>query len=356
MTDAALDGAGLGPPPAEEALDTARLLPFLAETLPGAAGVPEMFRFAGGHANLTYLLRYASGEEYILRRAPLGKVAPGAHDMRREHTVLSRLGDVFPLAPRSLLLCEDASLIGAIFVIMERRTGTNITLDLPQRYLDQPDLARRIGEMLIDTLADLHAVDPASVGLDALGRPEGFLERQMDGWSRRWAASLDQPYPQAEPLLAWLRDHMPVSQPAVLLHNDFKLDNLLLDPDDPAVPTALLDWDMCTRGDPLLDLGYLLNYWANPGDPPPWIAAAAMPTWRPGFPSRAEAISRYAARTGRDVSGIVWYQVFTVFKLAVIIQQIYIRYLRGQTTDPRFAPFGGRVAALLDKAEVLRAG
>ena len=138
-----------------------------------------------------------------------------------------------------------------------------------------------------------------------------------------------------------------------MIEDDFKLDNLLVDPDDPAVPVAVLDWDMCTTGDPLLDLGYLLNYWGQPDDPAEWIAAASMPTWRPGFPSRAEAIARYSARTGLNCSGIAWYQAFTAFKLAVIIQQIYIRFLRGQTADQRFAGFGVRVGALIDKARVM---
>lgn len=345
------DGAALMAPPAEERLETGRLLPYLAAHFP-VSGRPEIFRFAGGHANLTYLLRYGE-QEFILRRPPLGKVPPGAHDMAREHRVLSRLGAAFPLAPRSLLLCEDASVIGATFMIAERRRGLNIALDLPEALHGRPALNRRIGEMLIDVLADLHAVDVASVGLEGLGRPEGFVRRQFDGWAKRWEAALDRPYPQTERLLLWLEAHLPAPQRAALLHNDYKLDNLLVDPEDPAVPVAVLDWDMCTLGDPLLDLGYLLNYWGEAGDPQAWIAAASMPTWREGFLSRAEAVARYSARTGLDCAGIGWYQVFTAFKLAVIIQQIYIRFLRGQTTDARFAVFGGRVAALIDKACVM---
>jgi aminoglycoside phosphotransferase (APT) family kinase protein len=347
------DGAALVAPPTEERLDLTRLEPFLRANLPKTEGPLTTFRFAGGHANLTYLLRFGDGEEYILRRPPLGPIPPGAHDMKREHRVLSRLHPAFKLAPRSLLLCEDDSLIGAIFVITERRRGLNILLDMPERYRGQPALNRRIGDMLIDRLVELHRVDAEAVGLGDLGRPEGFVQRQLEGWAKRWAAALDHPYPQTEPLLAWLRRGLPKPQGAGIVHNDWKLDNLLLDPADPATPTAVLDWDMCSRGDPLLDLGYLLNYWAEPADPPPWIAAAAMPTWYPGFPTRAEAIARYAAASGLDLSGIGWYQVFTAFKLAVIIQQIYIRYLRGQTTDQRFADYGQRVATLIDKAMVM---
>jgi aminoglycoside phosphotransferase (APT) family kinase protein len=328
------------------------LTPYLAANLPGASGTPELFRFAGGHANLTYLLRMGT-TEYILRRPPLGPVPAGAHDMTREHRVLSRLYQAFPLAPRSLLLCEDQSIIGATFMVAERRRGLNIMLDMPAHLQNRPDLNRRIGDMLIDVLADLHAVDTTSVGLADLGRPDGFVQRQLDGWTRRWAAALDRPYPETEALLSWLAAHLPAPQRATLLHNDYKLDNLLLDPDDPAIPVAVLDWDMCTTGDPLLDLGYLLNYWAEPEDHADWIAAAAMPTWRPGFPTRSEAIARYSARTGLDCSGIAWYQAFTAFKLAVIIQQIYIRFLRGQTNDQRFATFGARVEALIRKARVM---
>ena len=345
------DGAALVVPPAEEALDLTRLGPWLRAQL-GVEGEVETFRFAGGHANLTYLLR-AGGQEFILRRPPLGPVPAGAHDMRREHRVLSRLNPVFPLAPRSLALCEDESVIGAIFMIAERREGLNILLDMPAHLQGRPDLNRRIGEMLIDVLADFHAVDAEAAGLGDLGRPEGFMQRQLDGWTKRWAVALDRDYPQTEALLGWLRDRMPAPQRAGLVHNDFKLDNLLVAHDDPARPVALLDWDMCTRGDPLSDLGYLLNYWGEAGDPPDWIAAASMPSWRPGFPTRAEAIGRYAARSGLDCAAIGWYQVFNAFRLAVIIQQIYIRYLRGQTSDARFAAFGGRVAALIDKACVL---
>ncbi|MBU6498193.1 MAG: phosphotransferase family protein [Rhodospirillales bacterium] len=348
MRDAAAETA---PPPPEEALDLPRLALWLRAHL-GLTGEISASRFTSGHANLTYLLR-VGGQELVLRRPPLGPVAPGAHDMRREHRVLAVLHRAFPLAPRSLALCEDESVIGAVFMLAERRRGAVITTDLPAAYRGRPDLARRIGEMMIDVLAELHAVDAAAIGLDTLGRPEGFVARQLEGWARRWHDALEAPRGETAPLLDWLAARMPASAAPVLLHNDFKLDNLLVDPADPARPVAVLDWDMCTRGDPLLDLGYLLTYWAEPKDDPRWIAAAAMPFWYPGFPSRAEAVARYAARTGRDVGAINWYCAFSTFKLAVIIQQIYIRYRRGQTTDARFAAFGTRVDALLGKAMAL---
>ncbi len=345
----------------DERLDITRLEPWLRTHLPGAEAPLSVAQFHGGKANLTYLLRFGEGaaaREFVLRRPPLGPIPPGAHDMRREHRVLSVLHTRYPLAPRSLLLCEDESVIGAVFLVEERRCGFVIRDDIPAEFAGRPELNRRIGFALIDALADLHTVGAAEIGLDGLGRVEGFLERQLSGWTRRWEASLGGPE-EAEsraamaPALDWLARKLPKERGGALLHNDYRLDNCLLDTADPARIVAVLDWDMCTRGDPLADLGYLLNYWVEPGDDPAWRAIASMPTWRPGFPSRAEAIARYAERTASDVGDILWYQVFAAFKLAVIIQQIYIRYVRGQTQDKRFASYAARVIGLADKGRRL---
>lgn len=345
------------PVPDEEALDTERLIAWLRTHLDldrdwggdWGKGELRLARFTGGHANLTYLLSLG-GRELVIRRPPLGPVAPGAHDMGREHRVLSVLHRAFPLAPRSLAYCDDVSVIGAPFLVAERRHGIAIARDLPPAFQNRPDMAAGIGAMLIDTLAALHRVDTAPLGLDTLGRPEGFLARQLEGWQRRWHAALNRPVPEADSLLACLTANLPESPRPALLHNDFKLDNILLDPAEPAVPRAVLDWDMATRGDPLLDLGYLLTYWAEPSDPQEWIEAASMPTWHAGFPTRAQAIARYAEATGADLGSIRWYQAFAAFKLAVILQQIFIRYARGQTHDTRFANFDRRVATLIAKA------
>ena len=344
----------------DEKLDLERLEPWLREHLPGSmaphgadiSGPLEVRQFGGGHANLTYLIRF--GEvEYVLRRPPLGPVAPTSHDMAREHRVLSRIPDAFPLAPRSFLYCDDASLIGADFHVLERRHGVAMRIDLPERFHGQPDLNRRIGLTIIDTLADLHRLDTEALGLDNLGHPDGFVERQLNGWVKRWEAAKDVDVEGEHDVIGWLTKNVPPSAAVSLLHNDYKLDNMLVDPEDPATPTAVLDWDMCTRGDPLMDLGYLLNFWNEPDEDPAWIRALSMPTWREGFPRRDEIVERYAQRTGFDVDDVTWYHVFGVFKLAVIIQQIYIRYLRGQTQDERFAGFGERVRVLIDKAKVL---
>jgi aminoglycoside phosphotransferase (APT) family kinase protein len=352
-----LEAAELIAERADERLDTGRLEPYLRARLPGAEGALTVAQFHGGKANLTYLLRFGE-TEYVLRRPPLGPIPPGAHDMRREHRVLSVLHRRFSPAPQSLLLCEDESIIGAVFIVEERRRGFVIRDDIPAEFAGRPELNRRIGFALVDALADLHRVDPAEIGLDGLGRVEGYLERQLSGWTRRWKGSLGGPEEVSSrdgmaPVLDWLTRELPKERAGALLHNDYRLDNCLLDTADPARITAVLDWDMCTQGDPLADLGYMLNYWVEPDDDPEWRAIASMPTWRDGFPTRAEAIQRYAVRTGSDVGEILWYQVFAAFKLAVIIQQIYIRYVRGQTQDARFACYWQRVLGLAGKARRL---
>jgi aminoglycoside phosphotransferase (APT) family kinase protein len=342
----------------DERLDTARLEPYLrarlASELEGAEGRLSVRQFGGGKANLTYLLCFGV-REFVLRRPPLGPIPPGAHDMRREHRVLSVLYRRYPPAPRSLLLCEDDSVIGAVFIVEERRHGFVIRDDIPPEFAGRPELNRRIGEALVDALADLHLLAPAEIGLADLGRPEGYLERQLAGWIRRWQVAhggeeAERAAAAMLPVLDWLGRHLPNSRGAALLHNDYRLDNCLLDSVDPGHISAVLDWDMATLGDPLADLGYVLNYWVEPSDDPAWRDIAAMPTWREGFPSRTQAIERYAARTGFEVAAIGWHQVFAAFKLAVIIQQIYIRYVRGQTQDQRFRFYWRRVLGLAEKA------
>jgi aminoglycoside phosphotransferase (APT) family kinase protein len=346
------DDPELIPVRADEGLDVTRLAAWLRGKLPVAEGTLELGQFGGGHANLTYLLRFGE-TEYVLRRPPLGPIAPSSHDMVREHRVLANLWRVYPLAPRSYLLCADEAVIGAPFHVMERRRGIIIRTDLPARFQADSGLARRIGETIVDALADLHKVDPGAAGLGELGRPEGFVERQLGGWTKRWHAAKEADDPRLDAVAAWLENNRPPSQTVSLLHNDPKLDNMIVEGEDPAHAVAVLDWDMCTRGDPLMDLGYLLTFWGEAGDPEAWIEAASMPTWREGFPTRAEAIQRYADSTGFDLGAIQWYHVFGTFKIAVVLQQIYIRFVRGQTQDQRFAPFGARVAALIDKAAVL---
>ncbi|MCB1744829.1 MAG: phosphotransferase family protein [Gammaproteobacteria bacterium] len=340
------------PPRADEQLELERLAPYLREHLPRTGERLEVLQFPGGKANLTYLLKYEN-VEYVLRRPPLGPVAPGAHDMGREYRVLSRLSKHFPLAPDCYLYCEDESIIGAPFQVMERRHGQVIFTTLPPVLQQDMALRRAVGDMLVDVLARLHRVDRVAAGLADLGRPEGFVGRQLDGWAKRWQAAAHEPVPAIERLMSWLQRGLPSSDAVSLLHNDYKLDNVIVGVDDPSRAVAVLDWDMCTSGDPLMDLGYLLNQWVEPEDDPAWISASLMPTGEGGFGSREDAVQRYAQATGLNVDQIDWYHAFAAFKFAVVMQQIYIRYHRGQTQDERFAGYGQRARDYIDKGCVI---
>jgi aminoglycoside phosphotransferase (APT) family kinase protein len=335
-------------PRADEGLESDRLEPWLRERLPETDGPFALRQFKGGHANLTYQVRFGD-TEYVLRRPPLGPIAPGSHDMGREYRVLSKLYAHFPLAPRSFVFCDDESILGAPFQIMERRHGIVIRDRMPAIEADGPELRRRISDMMVDVLAELHRIDREAAGLGQLGHPEGFVERQLTGWSKRWQAAAHEANPAMDRLIAWLEKRRPESRHVSILHNDYKLDNMIVDGGDPATPVAVLDWDMCTSGDPLTDLGYLLNQWVEPGDDPAWIEWTAMPTWQPGFLNRGDVIERYSRKTGFDVDDMEWYYAFSVMKFAVIIQQIYIRYRRGQTRDQRFAHYDERAASFVAK-------
>jgi aminoglycoside phosphotransferase (APT) family kinase protein len=303
-------------------------------------------QFSGGKANLTYLLIFPGGEELVLRRPPLGPVAESAHDMSREHTVLSRLWRGFEKAPRALAFCEDPSVIGAPFLLMERKPGVVVRDRVPDRFGGGEDEGsnRALSRVVIDTLVELHAVDAVSCGLGDLGHPEGFLKRQVDGWWGRWARARHEDNRVADEVGAWLRDNLPISGPPTLLHNDWRRDNMAVSPDDPGVCVAVYDWDMATRGDPLADVGTLMASWYEPGEER--SSLTPMPTTVPGWLDRGEALNRYADVSGRDLTHIDWYVVFGTWKLGVVLQQIYIRWLRGQTQDARFEALGEGARAL----------
>ncbi len=322
----------------DEQLDEAALADFLQGRLPGSDAPLTVRQFGGGKANLTYLLDYGS-REYVLRRPPLGDVAESAHDMGREYTVLSRLHEAFPLAPEAYLYCDDEAVIGSEFFIMERRHGVVVREQLPPSYGDIDDAPQRMAQTLIDVLADFHAVDYTEVGLGDLGKPEGFIERQVEGWHRRWQQAKPEDLPLMDAVYHWLREHLPGDPDATLVHNDYKLDNLMLDPSDPGQPVAVFDWDMCTLGDPLSDLGALLTYWVQPDDPAPLRQFATMPV-DARFPARPTLVRRYTEQSGRDVSDIRFYHALGLYRLTVIVAQLYIRYRRGQTQDERFAGLG----------------
>jgi aminoglycoside phosphotransferase (APT) family kinase protein len=309
----------------------------------------DVSQFPGGHSNLTYLVRFG-GAEMVVRRPPLGPVPPRAHDMAREYRWLAALHPLYPLAPRPYLLCEDLSVLGCVFYVMERRRGLVVRTDEPLPLAGHEDLRRRLSEAMVDTLVDLHSIDVTRGAVADLGKPVGFLDRQVRGWTERWERSRLEPIPSLDAAALWLAAHQPadVIEPAVV-HGDFKLDNVLLNPLDPAHIVAVFDWEMAALGDPLVDLGILLAYWTateNAG------AADALTTVtaRPGYMSREEIIARYAERSGRDLSRIAYYEAFALFKIAVVIQQIYYRYRQGQTGDPRFASLGARVEALAVRA------
>lgn len=330
-----------------EQLDWSRLASYLREHLPGADGELSVEQFPGGHSNLTYLLRFGDNE-YVMRRPPFGPVPPRAHDMARESRVLFAVNPVFPLAPRPFVLCEDTSIIGSIFYVMERRRGVVIRMEEPPGL--SPETRQRISGSIIDTLADLHAIDIDKHGLTALGKPAGFVSRQVNGWTERWHGSKTTELPEMEMLASWLHERIP-ADPArpTLVHGDYKLDNVMLDGRDLSRMVGVFDWEMSALGDPLVDVGIILCYWVH-------VAAAetndvvATVTTRPGWFRRDEILSRYAAKSGRDLGDISFYEVFAIFKLGVVIQQIFARFYRGQTDDPRFATMDQRVSALAKMA------
>ncbi len=341
----------------EEQLDQKKLAAYLAEhleVLPITNTDFSLRQFGGGMANLTYELDFGP-TRLVLRRPPLGPIAASAHDMEREYRVLSLLYRDFPLAPRAYLFCGDATVIGAPFFIMERRYGTVVRTSLPAGMARDPRAPRKMSQALVDALADLHRVNYADLGLADLGRPAGFIERQIEGWFRRWEKARVEPLSEMEAVFDWLKDHIPDEAGASLVHNDYKLDNVMLADEDPGRLVAIFDWDMCTLGDPLSDLGALLTYWWDPDDPPFMrrLAETFMPAGTPGFLTREELVARYAERSGRDVSRISFYHALGIFRLAVIIAQIYIRYVRGQTRDPRFASLGGMLPLLARAAKTV---
>ena len=333
----------------DEMFDETAVADFLKGKLPGSENALTVRQFGGGAANLTYLLDYGS-HEYVLRRPPLGPVAKSAHDMSREYKVLSVLHQAFPYAPQAFLYCGDRELIGADFFVMERRHGTVVRRSIPKHFSQIEGAARRMSGALVDALADFHAVDYEALGLSDLGKPQGFVERQIEGWYKRWQAAKVDDLEDMDTAYHWLRGNIPASMDATLVHNDYKLDNVMLDSSDPGKMVSIFDWDMCTLGDPMCDLGSLLCYWTEPSDPPHFQAMTMMPVGDMGFMTRRELVDRYAEKSGRSIHNINFYHALGLFRLTVIIAQIYIRFKRGQTQDQRFAWFGERIPMMAQAA------
>ena len=345
--------------PGEE-LPADRLEAYLKQQIPAVSGPLSVQQFAQGHSNLTYLVRLGS-TELVLRRPPFGNQVKTAHDMSREYRVLSRLCGLYPLAPRPLLYCADESIVGSQFYVMERRNGVILRKQLPQGLVLNASTARGLGLAFVDNLALLHGLDFQAAGLGELGKPDGYLERQVTGWIKRHALAKTDDLPALDRVARWLCDNLPEPTPgtgtpprprrAALVHNDYKYDNLLLAPDDLTRIVAVLDWEMTTVGDPLTDLGTMLGYWVEATDPQELQSVAAGPTFLPGSLTRRELISRYQEKTGRAFANELFYYCFGLFKIAGIVQQIYARYVRGSTRDSRFGRLNEWVAVLTRQAE-----
>jgi aminoglycoside phosphotransferase (APT) family kinase protein len=329
------------------------LRPRLADVLGDAHAPLEILQFPNGSANLTYLLRVGP-HELVLRRPPLGQLAPGAHDMRREYKVLSRLWRQFDRAPRAYAFCDDPTVLGVDFFVMERRRGDVVRTGIPPRMRDHRDVGRRIGFALVDAMAELHRLDPVTCELGDLGRPAGFIERQLDGWAKRWRLARFEDSPVAvDAVHTRLAHHVPRMSRVSIVHNDLKLDNCQFDPADPDRVVSIFDWDMTTLGDPLIDVGTLLNYWPDPEDPEGAQRVSHPGLSHMGLPTRAEIVSHYARRAGVDVEAVWWWEAFALWKTVVVVQQLHRRWVRGESQDPRMAHIADRMPALIAAARAV---
>jgi aminoglycoside phosphotransferase (APT) family kinase protein len=333
-----------------QGFDVVALAAWLRPRIAGLEGEPELLQFGRGYSNLTYLVRFGA-RELVVRRAPPGVNIKSAHDMGRENRILAALSPSWPKAPRPLAHCDDASVIGTPFYVMERVAGIILRAKTPEGLILDPPTMKRASEATCDTLAEIHNLDWKAVGLGDLGKPDGYVERQVKGWTERYAKSRTDDVPQVVRLGAWLEEHRPKESGATLVHNDFKYDNVVLSPDLSRV-LAVLDWEMATIGDPLMDLGTALGYWIEPDDPPVFQVTVFGPTNRPGNLTRVQFAERWSRATGRDASNVLFYYAFALFKLAVVAQQLYKRYVDGHTKEERYAMMIEGVRAVATSALV----
>lgn len=340
----------------EDAFDLARVDAFLKQHIEGLQGTPTVKQFPGGASNLTYLLSYAQ-RELVLRRPPRGAKAKSAHDMLREARVMSALKPSYPYVPAILARCDDDSVIGQDFYVMERLRGTILRRDLPADFGLDRDGVRALCLGFIDRLIELHQVDATQPGLSELGRGEGYIARQIAGWSERWRQSATEGSDPCEDIIAWLQSQQPRRDNAsCVIHNDFRFDNVVLATDHPLDIVGVLDWELATVGDPLMDLGSSLAYWVQADDDPTFQSFRRQPTHEAGMLTRHQVVAYYGERTGMDVSRWRFYEIFGLFRLMVIIQQIYRRYALGQTTNPQFAGFGNAARYMGTRCRRLMAG
>ncbi len=321
----------------------------LAELPEGALSIAQ---FGAGASNLTYALSIGNWEA-VLRRPPLGPVAPKAHDMEREYKILSELHPVFPIAPKPFLFSDDTSIVGSPFFLMERKHGIVLDTGFPEKVTVNEKLCRNLSELMVDALVALHDIDYKETGLSEMVKPDGFMERQVHGWIGRYERSKTDDIPGIDELMQWMSKHLPESQSPTVIHYDFKFNNAMFS-EDVTEMVGLFDWEMTTVGDPLADVGAAMSYWIQADDPELLQKGLGAPpiTVQEGFLTRKAFIERYASKSGRDVSQINFYITFAYFKLAVICQQIYYRWKKGQTSDPRFRQFNQSVKSLINYALV----
>ena len=319
-----------------EELDLGAVEQFLKDSIPGLSGDLLVEQFPSGYSNLTYLIKIGDAE-LVLRRPPFGRKAKTAHDMGREYRILNALNPAFPYCPKPLAYTEDESIMGCPFYVMERIRGIILRRDLPRGLEIAPNQMRSLCDHLLDLHCKLHSIDYKAIGLGGFGKPEGYVKRQVEGWSERYKAARTPDAPGFEKVMQWLHDKMPPDFPKpAIIHNDYKLDNVVLDPRNPAKIIGVLDWEMATIGDPLMDLGSSLGYWVQSDDSPSFQATRTQPTNLPGAPTRGELVRRYAEKAGIPINNFDFYLCFGLFRLGVIVQQIYYRFYHGQTKDERF--------------------
>ncbi|MBF0238071.1 MAG: phosphotransferase family protein [SAR324 cluster bacterium] len=322
-----------------EELDLEKIDNWLNQQVEGLQGQLTIKQFPGGASNLTYLLKY-DNREMVLRRPPFGKKAKSAHDMKREYSVMNTLKEYYPCVPGMIGLCEDQEIMGSDFYVMERINGIILRKDWPAELEFSQAQVRQLCLKVLDKLIELHKLNPVETGLDSLGRGEGYIDRQISGWSQRYINARTEDVPDYKQVMQWLDEHKPAEVRQCVIHNDFRFDNVILNPDNPMAVIGVLDWEMTTIGDPLMDLGNSLAYWVQADDDKAYHNLRLQPTHLPGMLTRSEVVDYYCQQMGFNVSNFLFYEIYGLFRLAVIAQQIYYRFFHGQTRDNRFQSFG----------------